>query len=68
MRMRFLIERKLGAVWEEYAFPGSDVTQALSDFEFIKRLESRKRYKGELRLVKETREIIKTQAAGREES
>lgn len=59
MSTRLIIERKgTGLCWEVVAHPRNDIVEAKETLEWLRREENKRRYKGNLRLVRETREIL----------
>lgn len=59
VRERLVIERKKNSVeWEPVGHPKNNEVEAKAVLAAMRVTESKKKYKGDLRLVKETREII----------
>lgn len=57
MKTVLRIERKVSLYgWEDHAYPTEDY--ALSDLEFFREIESKKKYPKELRLVRKTIEVL----------
>lgn len=59
IRTHFIIERKTpGSQWDTFAFPKNDLTEARRVLAALREAENQKVFKGELRLVRETREYL----------
>lgn len=60
MSERIIIERKCKTSfnWDIVAYPRNDIEEAKATLKMLKDNERDKKYKGEFRIVRETREII----------
>lgn len=58
---KLIIERKFPlstGLWKNFAYPKDNIEEARKTLDYLREEEAKKKFKGELRLVRETREIF----------